>query len=93
MPIANKYNSMGGRRNKNIYLVEYVPELRKKLTTCAAYITYGGYNATVEILKGQIPSILVPRQSGKKMEQFIRAFTFEPYDFYKVLTFLIKDFL
>ena len=45
-------------RNKNIYLVEYVPELRKKLTTCAAYITYGGYNATVEILKGKIPSIL-----------------------------------
>ena len=86
MPIANKYNSMGGRKNKNIYLVEYVPELRKKLTTCAGYITYGGYNATVEILKGQIPSILVPRQSGKKMEQFIRAFTFEPYDFYKVLT-------
>ena len=86
MPIANKYNTMGGRRNKNIYLVEYVPELRKKLTTCAGYITYGGYNATVEILKGQIPSILVPRQSGKKMEQFIRAFTFEPYDFYKVLT-------
>ena len=62
-------------KNKNIYLVEYVPELRKKLTTCAGYITYGGYNATVEILKGQIPSILVPRQSGKKMEQFIRAFT------------------
>jgi len=86
MPIANKYNSIGGRKNKNIYLVEYVPELRNKLTECAAYITYGGYNATVEILKSQVPSLIIPRQSGRKMEQFVRAFTFEPYDFFKVLT-------
>jgi len=86
MPIANKYNSIGGRKNKNIYLVEYVPELRNKLIDCAGYVTYGGYNATVEILKSQIPSIVVPRQSGRKMEQFVRAFTFEPYDYYKVLT-------
>ena len=87
MPLANKYKKVGGQRNKNIYLVDYVPELRNKLTDCAAYITYGGYNATVEILKGKIPSIVVPRQSGQKLEQFIRAYVFEPYDFYKVLTY------
>jgi len=86
MPIANKYNSVGGRKNKNIYLVEYVPELRNKLVDCAGYITYGGYNATVEILQSRVPSIIVPRQSGRKMEQFVRAFTFEPYDFFKVMT-------
>ena len=72
MPLANKYKKVGGQRNKNIYLVDYVPELRNKLTDCAAYITYGGYNATVEILKGKIPSIVVPRQSGQKLEQFIK---------------------
>ena len=86
MPIANKYQKIGGRKNKNIYLVEYVPQLRDKLTNCAAYITYGGYNATVEILQGQIPSIVIPRQSGRKLEQFVRAYTFEPYDFFKVMT-------
>ena len=63
-----------------------MPKLRNKLTNCAAYITYGGYNATVEILQGQIPSIVIPRQSGKKLEQFVRAYTFEPYDFFKVMT-------
>ena len=86
MPFANRYKSLGNRKNKNIYLVEYIPELRSKLADCAAYITYGGYNATVEILKGEIPSIIIPRQDGKKLEQFVRAFTFEPYDFHKVLT-------
>lgn len=86
MPIANKYQKISGKRNKNIYLVEYVPKLREKLTNCAAYITYGGYNATVEILQGQIPSIVIPRQSGRKLEQFVRAYTFEPYNFYKVMT-------
>jgi len=87
MPLANKYKKVGGQRNKNIYLVDYVPELRNKLIDCAAYITYGGYNATVEILKSGIPSIVVPRQSGQKLEQFIRAYVFEPYDYYKVLTY------
>tara|TARA_B100001094_G_scaffold318612_1_gene362418 strand:+ start:767 stop:1885 length:1119 start_codon:yes stop_codon:yes gene_type:complete len=87
MPIANKYKNIGGRKNKNIFLVEYVPELRNKLTDCSAYITYGGYNATTEILKGRIPSIVIPRQSGQKLEQFIRAYAFEPYDYYKVMNF------
>lgn len=86
MPVANKYQKISGRKNKNIYLVEYVPQLRDKLSSCAGYITYGGYNATVEILQGRIPSIVIPRQSGKKLEQFVRAFVFEPYDYYKVMT-------
>ena len=86
MPVANKYQKISGRKNKNIYLVEYVPQLRDKLASCAGYITYGGYNATVEILQGRIPSIVIPRQSGKKLEQFVRAFVFEPYDYYKVMT-------
>lgn len=86
MPVANKYQKISGRKNKNLYLVEYVPKLRDKLTNCAGYITYGGYNATVEILQGQIPSILIPRQSGRKLEQFVRAFVFEPFDYFKVMT-------
>ena len=66
-------------------MAEYIPNLRNKLIDCSAYITYGGYNATVEILKSRIPSIIIPRQDGQKMEQFIRAYTFEPYGFYEVV--------
>jgi predicted glycosyltransferase len=36
--------------------------------------------------KAEIPSILIPRQSGRKLEQFVRAFVFEPYDYFKVMT-------
>lgn len=85
MTVANRYIKTGNKKKGNVIMVEYVPELRKKLINCAAYITYGGYNATVEILKSGIPAILIPRQDGSKMEQFVRAYTFEPYGFYKVV--------
>lgn len=85
MSVANRYIKTGNKKKDNVLMVEYIPELRKKLISCAAYITYGGYNATVEILKSGIPSIVIPRQDGQKMEQFIRAYTFEPYGFYKVV--------
>lgn len=85
MAVANKYIKTGNKKKGNVYMVEYIPKLRDKLIDCAAYITYGGYNATVEILKSSIPSIVIPRQDGRKMEQFVRAYTFEPYDFFKVV--------
>lgn len=97
MAVANKYIKTGNKKKDNVYMVEYIPNLREKLVNCAAYITYGGYNATVEILKSGIPSIIIPRQDGRKMEQFVRAYTFEPYDFYKVVNtkelHLLKDTL
>jgi predicted glycosyltransferase len=85
MPVANRYMSTKYGKKDNLYLVDYIPNLRDKLQYCAAYITYGGYNATTEILKGQIPSIVIPRESGRKIEQFARAYVFEPYSFFKVL--------
>jgi len=85
MPVANRYMTTKYGKKDNLYLVDYIPKLRDKLTHCAAYITYGGYNATVEILKGRIPAIIIPREDGKKMEQFVRAYCFEPYNFFKVL--------
>ena len=85
MPVANRYMSTKYGKKDNLYLVDYIPNLRDKLQYCAAYITYGGYNATTEILKGQIPSIVIPRESGRKIEQFARAYVFEPYNFFKVL--------
>ena len=93
MPVANRYRDIKSMKNKNIYLVDYVPELRQKLIDCAAYITYGGYNATVEILKSKIPSIIIPRKDGKKLEQYIRAYTFAPYGFFKVLNNSEFEFL
>jgi predicted glycosyltransferase len=86
MTVANRYLKTGNKKKDNIVMVEYIPNLREKLVDCAAYITYGGYNATVEILKSQIPSIIIPRQDGQKMEQFVRAYTFEPYNYFKVMT-------
>ena len=85
MTVANRYITTKTKQKNNVIMAEYIPNLRNKLIDCAAYITYGGYNATVEILKSGIPSIIIPRQDGYKMEQFIRAYTFEPYGFYKVV--------
>jgi len=85
MSVANRYIDTKTKQKGNVIMTEYIPELRKKLIDCAAYITYGGYNATVEILQSRIPSIIIPRQDGQKMEQFMRAYTFEPYNFFKVV--------
>ena len=85
MTVANRYINTKTKQKNNVIMADYIPNLRNKLIDCAAYITYGGYNATVEILKSRIPSIIIPRQDGQKMEQFIRAYTFEPYNFYKVV--------
>lgn len=85
MPIANRYKDLKSGTKGNLSLVEYIPNLRYKISDCAAYITYGGYNATTEILKTETPSIIIPRQDGQKMEQFVRAYVFEKYGFYNVL--------
>ena len=85
MTVANRYLTTKNKSKGNVHMVEYIPNLRERLINCAAYITYGGYNATVEILKSGIPSIIIPRQDGAKMEQFVRAYTFEPYNFFKVV--------
>lgn len=85
MPVANRYLKTKTGQKGNLILVDYIPDLRNKLIDCAAYITYGGYNATVEILQSNIPSIIIPRQDGSKMEQFVRAYTFEPYNYFKVV--------
>ena len=49
-------------------------------------ITYGGYNSTMEILKSGIPAIIIPRTDGQKMEQFVRCYTLEPFNFFKVIS-------
>jgi len=85
MPIANRYLKTGSTVRDNMIFVEYIPELSKKIQSCAALITYGGYNTTMEVLKTSTPAIFVPRQDGHKLEQFVRCYTFEPYGFFKVL--------
>ncbi len=85
MPIANKHRNLSGTVRDNMIFVNYIPELGKKLQNCSALISYGGYNTTMEVLKGRVPSILVPRQDGQKLEQFVRCYTFEPFEFFKVL--------
>jgi len=85
MPVANRYLKTGSSVKDNMVFVEYIPELSKKIQSCAALITYGGYNTTMEVLKTRTPSIFVPRQDGHKLEQFVRCYAFEPYGFFKVL--------
>lgn len=85
MPIANKYRNISNTVKNNMIFVDYIPNLGKKINSCAALITYGGYNTTMEVLKSGVPAIFVPRQDGQKLEQFVRCYTFEPYGFFKVL--------
>jgi predicted glycosyltransferase len=85
MPVANRYLKTGATVRDNMVFVEYIPKLGEKIQSCAAFITYGGYNSTMEILKSGVPSIIIPRQDGHKLEQFVRAYAFEPYGFFKVL--------
>ena len=85
MPIANRYLKTFKQKTKgNVTMVPYIKNLYKQIQNCALYITYGGYNSTMEILKSQIPAIIIPRSDGQKQEQFIRANTLKPYDFFKV---------
>mgnify|MGYP002621776854 CR=1 FL=1 len=85
MPVANRYMKTKRSVKDNMVFVEYIPNLGHKIQKCAAFITYGGYNTTMEIIKGGVPAIVIPRQDGHKLEQFVRAYTFEPYGFFKVL--------
>ena len=85
MPVANRYLKTGSSIRDNMVFVDYIPELGKKIQSCAALITYGGYNTTMEVLKSTVPSIFVPRQDGYKLEQFVRCYVFEPYGYFKVL--------
>lgn len=85
MPVANRYLKTGSTIRDNMIFVEYIPNLGKKIQSCSAFITYGGYNSTMEIVNSGVPAIVVPRQDGHKLEQFVRAYTFEPYEFFKVL--------
>jgi len=85
MPVANRYLKTGNTVKDNMIFVEYIPNLGKKIQNCSALISYGGYNTTMEIVKTGVPSIIVPRQDGHKLEQFVRAYSFEPYGFFKVL--------
>jgi predicted glycosyltransferase len=87
MPIANRYLKETQSKTKgNVTLVPFIEDFYKHVQSCALYITYGGYNSTMEVLKAQIPAILIPRTDGQKMEQFIRCFTLEPLNVFKVCT-------
>lgn len=83
------HDKLGGdRNNKNVIVTNYIPNLSKKLENCTAYITYGGYNSTTDIIKAKIPSIIIPRQTEDKLEQVIRAYKFEELNIFKVCSIL-----
>jgi len=87
MPIANRYlKNIKTKTKNNVVMVPYIKDMYKLLSSCALYITYGGYNSTMEIFKSSIPAIIIPRTDGEKLEQFVRAYTFESYNFFKVVS-------
>jgi predicted glycosyltransferase len=85
MPMANDYmEKLRNTTKRNVTLTDYIDNLSSKISDCALFITYGGYNSTMEILQTQCPAIIIPRQNGQKLEQFIRAYAFEPLNVFKV---------
>ena len=87
MPIANRYlKTIKMKTKDNIVMVPFIQNMYKHLSSCSLYITYGGYNSTMEILKSGIPAIIIPRTDGQKMEQFVRCYTLEPFNFFKVIS-------
>ena len=85
MPIANRYlKNIKSKTKDNVAMVPFIENMYKLLSSCTLYITYGGYNSTMEILKSGIPAIIIPRDDGQKQEQFIRTSILKPYDFFKV---------
>ena len=82
------HNKIGNRSNDRIEIVNYIPNLSKKLENCFAYITYGGYNSTTDILKSRIPSIIIPRQSGNKIEQLVRCYKLKHLNLFKICSYL-----
>jgi len=84
--LANKKlkDRVGQRKTKNILLVDYIPNLAKLIESSAMFITYGGYNSTMEIISSGTPSIIIPREDGGKVEQFVRSYVMQPYDLFKV---------
>ena len=81
------HKKIGNRESEQVSVVNYIPNLSEKLQSCFAYITYGGYNSTTDILKSKIPSIVIPRQDGHKLEQLIRCYKFKPYEVFKVCSY------
>jgi predicted glycosyltransferase len=83
----NLHSKIGNRDSEQVSVVNYIPNLSKKLEDCFAYITYGGYNSTTDILKSKVPSIVIPRQDGHKLEQLIRCYKLRPYEVFKVCSY------
>ena len=84
--LANKKlkDRIGQRKAKNILVVDYIPNLAKLIESSTMFITYGGYNSTMEIISSGTPSIIIPREDGGKVEQFVRSYVMKPYDLFKV---------
>ena len=77
MPVANRYKNLSKYKLEkyDFLLITYL-DLGKRIQSCAALISYAGYNTTMEVLKSRVPTIFVPRQDGQKLEQFVRCYTF-----------------
>ena len=85
MPMANVYlENIKNVKKGNIILTDYIEDLASKISDCRLFITYGGYNSTMEVLQTQCPTILIPRQNGQKLEQSIRAYAFEHLNCFKI---------
>lgn len=82
------HSKIGDRSNDRIEIVNYIPNLSKHLENCFAFITYGGYNSTTDILKSKIPSIIIPRQSGNKVEQLVRCYKLKHLNLFKICSYL-----
>ena len=86
MPIANRYLKTIKMKTKDtIVMVPFIQDMYKHLSSCSLYniwrvqLNYGNFESG-------IPAIIIPRTDGQKMEQFVRCYTLEPFNFFKVIS-------
>lgn len=58
---------------ENVTLSPPRPDFRQMLNHASALISMCGYNTTMDILQSGVPSVLIPFDDGKEVEQTLRA--------------------
>ena len=66
-------------------LLRSVPDLPAELATATAAVSQGGYNTTLEIVRAQVPALVVPYATPEEDEQLRRARRLEQLGALRVL--------
>lgn len=62
------------------------PDFRQMLRHASASVSMCGYNTALDLLQAETPSVLIPFDDGKEVEQTLRARSLSPLPGFEVLT-------